>query len=109
MPYLIYRPAAVLPLPPFNISKSTEEIIEGAGLFYFDMVLSANPATLKALFELAKPGHVMFGSDFPNASMPQTEYSTKNLGDFEMDEKTRREVHYEGALKLFPRLKANYK
>jgi 6-methylsalicylate decarboxylase len=109
LPYLIHRPAAMLPLPPFNIGKSTEEIIEEARLFYFDTALSANPITLKALFELAKPGHVMFGSDFPNAPKPSIEYFTKNLGDFELDEKTRREVYYEGALELFPRLKANYK
>lgn len=30
LPYLIHRPAALLPLPPFNIGKSTEEIIEEA-------------------------------------------------------------------------------
>jgi hypothetical protein len=28
----------------------------------------------------------MFESDFPNAPTPSIEYSTKNLGDFEMDE-----------------------
>jgi predicted TIM-barrel fold metal-dependent hydrolase len=109
LPYLIHRPAALLPLSPFNIGKSTEEIIEEARLFYFDTALSANPITLKALFELAKPGHVMFGSDFPNAPTPSIEYFTKNLGEFDADEKSRREVYYEGALGLFPRLKANYK
>lgn len=51
----------------------------------------------------------MFGSDFSNAPTPSIEYFTKNLGEFEMNEKTRKEVYYEGALELFPRLKANYK
>lgn len=78
LPYLIYGPATMLPLPPFSINKSTEEIIEEAGLFYFDTAFSASSITLKALFELVKPGHVMFGSEFPIAPTPSIEYFTKN-------------------------------
>jgi predicted TIM-barrel fold metal-dependent hydrolase len=109
LPYLIYRPAGLLPHTPMSIGKSTEEIVEEARLFYFDTAISANPITLQALLTLAKPGHVMFGTDFPNAPTPSIEYFTKNLGEFGMDEKTRKEVYYEGALELFPRLKAYYR
>jgi len=108
LPYLVYRAAGMLPYMPVTIGKSTEEIVEDAREFYFDTAISANPITLKALFELAKPGHVLFGTDFPNAPSPAIEYFTANLGKFEMDEEKREEVHYRGALELFPRLRGYY-
>jgi 6-methylsalicylate decarboxylase len=46
--------------------------------------------------QLARPGHVLFGTDFPDAPTPSIEYFTKNLAEFEMGEKTRREVYYGG-------------
>lgn len=109
LPYLIYRAAGMLPHTPTSVGKSTEEILAEARDFYFDTALSSNPITLQALLTFAKPGHVLFGTDFPNAPTPAIEYFMANLGEFEMDEKTRREVEYESALKLFPRLKAGYK
>jgi predicted TIM-barrel fold metal-dependent hydrolase len=35
--------------------------------FYFDVALSSSPATLPTLLAFAKPGHVLFGSDWPFA------------------------------------------
>ena len=105
LPYLIYRPAGMLPHTPVSVGMTTDEIVREAQRFYFDTAISANPITLLALMKLAKPGHVMFGTDFPNAPPPAIEYFTKNLDEFDMDEKTRREVYYEGALDLFPRLR----
>ncbi len=49
LPYVTYRPAAMLPHTPMTIGKSTEEIIEEARLFYLDTALFSNPVTLKAL------------------------------------------------------------
>lgn len=37
---------------------------------------------------------------------PAIEHFTSNLSEFGMDEKTRKEVEYESALELFPRLKS---
>ena len=108
LPYLIYRAAGMLPHTPMSIGKNTAEIVDEARRFYFDTAISSNPITLPALLRLARPGHVMFGTDFPNAPTASIEYFTQNLKEFDMDDKTRREVEYEGALALFPRLKANY-
>ncbi|KAI9680443.1 MAG: hypothetical protein M1822_007201 [Bathelium mastoideum] len=105
LPYLIYRAAAMLPLMPKPLGFSREQIVEQARGFYFDTAISANPITLKALFEFAKPGHVLFGSDFPNAPKDAVEYFTEALDTYQMPESTRREVYYEAALELFPRLK----
>ena len=108
LPYLVYRVAGMLPHTPVSIGMSTDEIVHEAQRFYFDTAISSNPITLSALTKFAKPGHVMFGTDFPNAPVPGIEYNTKNLADFPMDEEMRRAVYYEGALGLFPRLRKHF-
>lgn len=87
-----------------TLRKSTEEIIEEARSFYFDVALSSNPVTLKALFEFAKPGHVLFGSDFPNAPTGSIEYFTRCLEGFDADPEAKESLYNGAALKLFPRL-----
>ena len=104
LPYLIYRPAGMLPHTPFDVGKSTAEIVEEAREFYFDTAISANPLTLGLLFEFAKPGHILFGSDFPNAPAEGIKYFTKNLEMHPLVDQTRKEVEYKAALRLFPRL-----
>lgn len=107
LPYLIHRAAGMMPYTPAGptVGKSTEEMIEEARMFYFDTAISANPITLQALFSFAKPGHVLFGSDFPYAPEQGIEWFTKNLEEFEMDEETRKSVEYGAAWELFPRLR----
>ena len=104
LPYLIYRAAGMLPHTPMSIGLSTEQIVEEARNFYFDTAISANRVTLKALLELAKPGHVLFGSDFPNAPRKAIEYFTTTLEQYEMGEEGQRAIENEAALALFPRL-----
>ncbi|EAW11663.1 amidohydrolase family protein [Aspergillus clavatus NRRL 1] len=106
LPYLIHRAATMLPFMPRNLGMSREEIVEAARTFYFDTAISANPVTLKALLEFAKPGHVLFGSDFPNAPRGAITHFTSFLEGYDnMSEETRRLVEREAALELFPRLR----
>lgn len=106
LPNLIYRAAEMLPLMPKAIGKTTEEILDEARGFYFDTAISSHAGTLTALFLLAKPGHVLFGTDFPNAPTKGIEYFTKQLESYDMEPKQREEVYNEAALELFPRLRA---
>lgn len=110
LPYLIYRPAGMLPYTPFTVHKSTQDILAEARSFYFDTAISANPVTLAALFKLLEgtKGHVLFGSDFPNAPSEGIEFFTRQLRKFELSEDERRDVEYGGALELFPRLREWY-
>ncbi|KAJ5415525.1 Amidohydrolase 2 [Penicillium sp. CMV-2018d] len=105
LPYLIHRAATMLPLMPRTLGLSTEELVESARTFYFDTAISSNPVTLKALFEFAAPGHVLFGSDFPNAPQDAIQHFTDFLEAYELPEGTKRQVHSGTALELFPRLK----
>lgn len=99
LPYLLYRAAGMIPYIPAAefVKKSTEEIIEEARMFYFDTAISANEITLKALLALAMPGHVLFGSDFPNAPTQGIEFNRKNLDEYEMNEDTRKSIEYGAA------------
>ena len=110
LPYLIYRAAGMLPHTPMKTGQSTEEIVETAREFYFDTAISANPVTLRALFAFAKPGHVLFGSDFPNAPGEAIAKFTDRLERYTdaMGEKDRKAVEYNSALELFPRLKSTF-
>ncbi|KAL1625632.1 hypothetical protein SLS56_007216 [Neofusicoccum ribis] len=77
LPYLALRPAAMLPYVSgsgnstgYETKKSEEEFMEDSKRFYFDTALSAGNLTLDILKQFAKPGHVVFGSDYPYAPTP---------------------------------------
>lgn len=108
LPYLIHRAASVIPYMPNGPKITYDDMIEEARNFYFDTALSANPITMQALLDFAKPGHVFFGSDFPNAPrgaiMRFTDYIN---GDLSEDNYV--QICYSSALKLFPRLAPYFK
>ena len=106
LPYLIHRAATMLPCMPAdrNIGISREEIIDRAREFYFDTAVSANAVTLKALVEFAKPGHILFGSDFPNAPTEAIIRFTRFVEE-QMPDGVAVEDLKENALRLFPRLR----
>ncbi|KAJ5840237.1 uncharacterized protein N7525_005425 [Penicillium rubens] len=87
LPYLIHRAATMLPFMPRTLA------------------ISSNPVTLKALFEFAAPGHVLFGSDFPNAPHDAIQRFTDFLEAYELPGETKGQVYSGAALELFPRLK----
>lgn len=105
LPYLIHRVATMLPLTSMSVGKSTEQLLEEAGWFYYDIALSSNPATLKALFEIAKPEKVLFGSDYPNAPTPGIQRFTHTLERCEVSGVDLGRVFRKNAEGLFPRLK----
>jgi predicted TIM-barrel fold metal-dependent hydrolase len=46
---------------------SPEDMLEAMRGFYFDTALSNSPTALPSLLAFARPGHVLFGSDWPYA------------------------------------------
>lgn len=102
LPYLVYRPAGLLPHTPFAAGdKSTEQIVAEASRFYFDVAISSNPLTLDLLLRFAQPGHVLFGTDFPNAPTEAIKYFTANFDRFPLSAAKRREIDHEAAAALF--------
>lgn len=115
LPFLALRPAAMLPymkaaLPPVygNLTGSelSEKFVEDAKSFYFDTALSAAPLQLRLLGEFARPGHVLFGSDFPYAPTPAISKMDQLLDDYEeSDGDLVTSINSGAALELFPRLR----
>jgi 6-methylsalicylate decarboxylase len=66
LPYVSHRVAQLADyFRPTDLTP--EAILEQFTRFYFDLALSSSPAALPSLLAFAKPGHVLFGSDYPYA------------------------------------------
>ena len=80
-------------------------MLEEAKWFYYDTALSSSEMHLRALMALLGEegkGHVLFGSDYPNASPQTVEYFTVQLeGQGTVDVEGMRG----NGVELFPRLK----
>jgi predicted TIM-barrel fold metal-dependent hydrolase len=70
LPYLMGRITLMELLSYAPGKKTREEIIADARSFYYDIALSGNNSTLKALFELVPEDHILYGSDFPYCPIP---------------------------------------
>ncbi|USP81642.1 uncharacterized protein yc1106_08916 [Curvularia clavata] len=112
LPYLALRPAAMLPYVPgagketgYASRKSEQEFLEDVQKFYFDTALSAGHLTLDLLKGFAKPGHIVFGSDYPYAPTPTIQRMDQLIDEYaSKDEAFVRSVSAEAAVQLFPNL-----
>ncbi len=73
--------------------------------FYYEVALSATPAALPSLLEVADPDHITYGSDFPFAPVPAIGFITKQYEDFRMHSSLRAAIDRGNSEALFPRLK----
>lgn len=104
LPWLASRPLGMLPYTPFDVGKTSNELMKEARSFYFDTALSTDSLMLDLLKGFAKPGHILFGSDFPYAPREGIKVFTKKLEDYQWKQDDEwREVERGGAEKLFPR------
>lgn len=83
-------------------SPHGEQITEDAKSFYLDTALSGSANILDSLLKWAPRDRVLYGSDFPYATL-EAEWSDEALEGYEMDAGMRKAIYKENALKLFPR------
>jgi len=76
LPYASHRLMAALLAEG---GRSPADLLEDLRSFYFDTALSGSPAALPSLLAFAKPGHVVFGSDWPYAPTMAVSYFTGQL------------------------------
>lgn len=107
LPALIKR-ATIISMPEFGAVMDADDIYEGARKFYFDTALAGSQEVLPMILRFAKPGHLLFGSDFPHATERQSKAHTEFIDQYPMSEERRKEVYYGAAMDLFPRLRAPY-
>ncbi|MES1980599.1 MAG: amidohydrolase family protein [Pseudomonadota bacterium] len=70
---------------------------------YFDTALSANPATLHAVEEIATTDHILFGSDYPFGPKGQMNQAAAALDAMDWDKETLGKINRDTAAALFPR------
>lgn len=101
LPYAAHRIAAALIEPS---GRDPLSLLEDLASFYFDTALSGSPAALPSLLAFAKPGHVLFGSDWPFAPEPAVSWFTAGLDNFPgLDVDGHAEVDRRNAEIMFPR------
>ncbi|MEU5263087.1 amidohydrolase family protein [Amycolatopsis sp. NPDC021455] len=74
--------------------------------FYYDIALSASPAALPSLLEVADPDHITYGSDFPFAPPAVVGFLNGRFEEYRMHSSLRAAIDRGNAEALFPRLKA---
>ncbi|MEV8432938.1 amidohydrolase family protein [Streptomyces chartreusis] len=100
LPYASHRMAVAIAA---DIGRGPRDVLEDFQGFYFDTALSSSPAALPTLLAFARPGHVLFGSDWPFAPAAAGQYFANGLDDG-VDAGTLAAVNRSNAEALFPRL-----
>ncbi|MET7332134.1 amidohydrolase family protein [Nonomuraea sp. NPDC005650] len=77
--------------------RDPDQVLADFAGFYFDTALSSSPAALPSLLAFARPGHVLYGSDWPFAPEPAVTYFNTWADDAA--------INHGNARELFPRLK----
>ena len=102
VPYASHRMAVAL---AGDIGRSPLDTLDDFRSFYFDTALSSSPAALPTLLAFARPGHVLFGSDWPFAPGPAGQYFAQGL-DTGVAPEILHAVNRTNAEALFPRVGA---
>ncbi|MFE5814797.1 amidohydrolase family protein [Streptomyces sp. NPDC056479] len=100
VPYASHRMAVAI---ASDLGRSPGDVLEDFRGFYFDTALSSSPAALPTLLAFARPGHILFGSDWPFAPAAAGQYFASGL-DSGVDPGTLTAVNRTNAEALFPRL-----
>jgi predicted TIM-barrel fold metal-dependent hydrolase len=100
VPYAAHRMALAITL---DTGRSPLDSLDDFAGFYFDTALSSSPAALPSLLAFARPGHVIYGSDWPFAPVAAGQYFAAGL-EAGVDHATLDAINRTNALALFPRL-----
>ncbi|WP_055611573.1 amidohydrolase family protein [Streptomyces phaeochromogenes] len=100
VPYASHRMATAIAA---DTGRSPLDVLDDFRGFYYDTALSSSPAALPTLLAFARPGHVLFGSDWPFAPAIAGQYFVNGL-ESGVDPAVLRAVNRTNAEALFPRL-----
>lgn len=104
VPYASHRLALAITA---ETGRPPADVLEDFASFYFDTALSGSPAALPSLLAFTKPGHVLFGSDWPFLPRPGVAYFTGQLDSYDpLGEEGRLDLERRNAEALFPRFAA---
>lgn len=102
VPYASHRMALAI---AGDVCSSPLDVLEDFRSFWFDTALSSSPATLPTLLAFARPGHVLFGSDWPFAPTLAGQYFANGLDSYPgLSHEDLAAINSGAAAALFPRL-----
>ncbi|GAA5113117.1 amidohydrolase family protein [Pseudonocardia adelaidensis] len=104
LPYAAHRVASLTPMADTG-AVDRARFLDDCADFYYDTALTASAHSLPSLLAFARPGHVLYGSDWPYAREDNSEYFTAQLDACTDDEQVRASIHRGAAERLFPRLR----
>jgi predicted TIM-barrel fold metal-dependent hydrolase len=112
LPYAAHRIAnltganeLVTPQAGLYPGLNQETVLEGLRSFWFDTALSGSPTALPSLLAFARPGHVVFGSDWPFSTTGAVGYFTDGLDTYpDIDAAGHAAIDRGNAEALLPRL-----
>jgi 6-methylsalicylate decarboxylase len=100
VPYAAYRIAGAAS-PKGDFSDGLAQLQK----FYFDLALSGTPTALPSLLALARPGHVLYGTDWPYATETIVGAFTGMYESYALNDAHRASIDRGNAEALFPRLR----
>ena len=102
VPYASHRLAVAMKL---ETGRALADSLDDFSSFYFDTAVSSSAAALPTLLAFAQPGHILFGSDWPFAPSPISQYFAAGLDTYpSLDTDALAAINRTNALSLFPRL-----
>ncbi len=103
LPYAAYRIANLSNV--IHPDTNAEQMLSDLKTFYFDTTLSSSPTALPSLLAFARPGRVLFGSDWPYCPSKTVGVFTGYLDDYRgLDAAQHAAINRGNAESLFPRL-----
>ncbi len=106
VPYAAHRIAKLT--HAVNEKVDATGVLDDLSMFYFDTALSGSPTALPSLLAFARPGHVLFGSDWPYCTTETVSYFTEGLDAYEhLDQAGHAAINRSSAEALLPRLSAS--
>ncbi len=103
VPYAAHRIANLAHV--VNEKVDAANVLDDLSTFYFDTALSSSPTALPSLLAFARPGHVLFGSDWPYCPTETVGYFTAGLDAYDdLDPAGHASINRLNAEALFTRL-----
>jgi predicted TIM-barrel fold metal-dependent hydrolase len=102
LPYLVPRVSLSVSMMP-GVAERIGDVNAAFASFYYDTALSAGVSTISALMQVARPDHVLFGTDFPMAPVPAITNFNQALEELSVAGFSRPDVYRRNAARLLGR------
>jgi 6-methylsalicylate decarboxylase len=102
LPYLVPRVSLSISMMP-GVAERVGDVPAAFASFYYDTALSAGVSTISALMQVARPDHVLFGTDFPMAPTPAISHFRQELERMSVAGFSQADVYRHNAARLLGR------